>query len=62
MNTLDSGRIRTRYHLIPSLGTHVFRHKATGTWVKVDRVRENQQVDITVGVPWETVTLTTLGI
>ena len=51
----------TSYTLIPSLGTHVFQHKMTRRWIKVDRVREQQQVDIIGGTPWETVTLTALG-
>ena len=57
----DSGKVRTSYSLIPSLGTHVFRHKLTKRWIKIDRTREQHQQDITGGTPWETVTLTSLG-
>ena len=53
--------MRTSYSLIPSLGTHVFRHKLTKRWIKIDRTREQHQQDITGGTPWETVTLTSLG-
>ncbi|TRY60961.1 hypothetical protein TCAL_05735 [Tigriopus californicus] len=60
-NELDSGRVKSRYKLIPSLGTHVFRHESSGTWIKIDRTRDQHQTDIIGGVPWETVTLTTIG-
>eukprot|EP00095_Tigriopus_kingsejongensis_P002343 maker-scaffold868_size86715-snap-gene-0.30 protein:Tk02343 transcript:maker-scaffold868_size86715-snap-gene-0.30-mRNA-1 annotation:"mitochondrial chaperone bcs1" len=53
-NELDSGQVKSRYKLIPSLGTHIFRHKSSGTWVKFDRTREQHQTDIIGGVPWET--------
>ena len=56
------GKVRTSYTLIPSLGTHVFRHKLTKRWIKVERVREQHQVDIIGGTPWETVTLTSIGM
>ena len=58
----DSGKVQTSYSLIPSLGTHVFQHNLTKRWIKVDRVREQHQQDIIGGTPWETVTLTSLGI
>ena len=58
----DSGKVQTSYSLIPSLGTHVFQHNLTKRWIKVDRVREQHQQDIIGGAPWETVTLTSLGI
>lgn len=32
-----------------------------GTWIKVDRTREQQTLDLHMGVPWETVTLTAFG-
>lgn len=32
-----------------------------GTWIKVDRVREQHTLDLHMGVPWETVTLTSFG-
>lgn len=32
-----------------------------GTWIKVERVREQQTLDLHMGVPYETVTLTSFG-
>nr|CAD7459327.1 unnamed protein product [Timema tahoe] len=32
-----------------------------GTWIRVERVREQQTLDLHMGVPWETVTLTAFG-
>lgn len=32
-----------------------------GSWIKVDRVREQHTLDLHMGVPWETVTLTSFG-
>lgn len=55
----DGGRVQAKYLLEPSPGCHVFRW--SGAWVRLDRVRETQQVDVIGGVPWEVVTLTTLG-
>jgi len=55
----DGGRVRATYTLEPRPGVHVLRWG--GAWIRLDRVREQQQVDVIGGVPWETVTLTTLG-
>ncbi|KAL4238280.1 mitochondrial chaperone [Mactra antiquata] len=55
----DAGRISTRYDFIPSPGSHFFRYKRY--WIRVDRNREKQMVDMNRGVPFETVTLTSLG-
>ncbi|KDR14433.1 mitochondrial chaperone BCS1 isoform X1 [Zootermopsis nevadensis] len=55
----DTGQIKTKYDFIPSVGTHFFRYG--GTWVRVERTREQQTLDLHMGVPWETVTLTALG-
>lgn len=55
----DSGRITTKYDFIPSPGSHFFRYK--NYWIRVDRNREKQMVDINRGVPFETVTLTSIG-
>ncbi|KAF6207397.1 hypothetical protein GE061_018638, partial [Apolygus lucorum] len=41
------------------VGTHYFKHQ--GTWIKVERTREQHTLDLHMGVPWETVTLTSLG-
>lgn len=36
-------------------------HRYKGNWIKVDRTREQQTLDLHMGVPWETVQLTALG-
>ena len=50
----ESGKVATKYDFQPSVGTHFM--KFNGTWIKVERTRENRLAE-----PWETVTLTTLG-
>ncbi|KAH9634003.1 hypothetical protein HF086_001205 [Spodoptera exigua] len=55
----DTGQIKTKYDFIPSVGQHFFRYG--GTWIKVDRTREQHTLDLHMGVPWETVTLTAFG-
>lgn len=55
----DTGLIKTKYDFIPSVGTHFFRYG--GTWIRVERTREQQTLDLHMGVPWETVTLTAFG-
>lgn len=32
-----------------------------GTWIRVERTREQHTLDLHMGVPWETVTLTAVG-
>ncbi|XP_059487756.1 mitochondrial chaperone BCS1 [Neocloeon triangulifer] len=55
----ESGHVKTKYDFIPSIGQHLFRYK--GTWIGVERTREQQTLDLSMGVPWETVTLTMIG-
>ncbi|XP_055603638.1 LOW QUALITY PROTEIN: mitochondrial chaperone BCS1 [Uranotaenia lowii] len=55
----DTGHIKTKYDFIPSIGTHIMRYG--GTWIKVDRAREQHTLDLHMGVPWETVQLTAFG-
>ena len=55
----EGGRVSATYRIEPSPGTHLIRWR--GAWIRLDRVREQQQVDVIGGVPWETVTLTKLG-
>ncbi|XP_073971549.1 mitochondrial chaperone BCS1 isoform X2 [Rhodnius prolixus] len=55
----ESGHTKTKYDFIPSIGTHFFRYK--GTWIKVERTREQHTLDLHMGIPWETVTLTSFG-
>ncbi|KAF8766408.1 mitochondrial chaperone BCS1-like [Argiope bruennichi] len=55
----DTGKISTSYDFVPSVGTHFFYYNKT--WIRVERNREQQTLDLHMGVPWETVTLTALG-
>jgi len=55
----ETGRISTKYDFIPSIGIHFIRYK--NTWIRVERNREQHTLDLHMGVPWETVTLTALG-
>lgn len=55
----DTGQVRTKYDFIPSVGTHLFRYQ--GNWIRVERTREQQTLDLHMGIPWETVTLTAFG-
>lgn len=55
----DTGHIKTKYDFIPSIGTHFFKYG--GTWIRVERTREQQTLDLHMGIPWETVTLTSFG-
>ncbi|XP_063993794.1 mitochondrial chaperone BCS1 [Diachasmimorpha longicaudata] len=55
----DTGSVKTKYEFIPSIGTHFFRYK--GNWIRVERTREQQTLDLHMGIPWETVVLTALG-
>ncbi|XP_043263195.1 mitochondrial chaperone BCS1 [Colletes gigas] len=55
----ETGHIKTRYDFIPSIGTHFFRYK--GNWIRVERTREQQTLDIQMGIPFETVQLTAFG-
>jgi len=36
-------------------------HRYKGNWIKVERTREQQTLDLHMGVPWETVQLTAFG-
>uniref|UniRef100_A0A131Z231 Mitochondrial chaperone BCS1 n=1 Tax=Rhipicephalus appendiculatus TaxID=34631 RepID=A0A131Z231_RHIAP len=53
------GSARTFFDFIPSVGTHFFAYG--GSWIRVERSREQHTLDLHMGVPWETVTLTALG-
>ena len=56
---LENGSIRTRFDFVPSPGVHFMRYGRT--WIRVERNREKQMVNIQTGTPWETVTLTAIG-
>ncbi|BFZ54247.1 Complex III assembly protein translocase and chaperone [Savitreella phatthalungensis] len=48
----------TRFALVPGPGKHLLRYN--GCLIQVDRKRDGKLVDLSSGMPWETVTLTTL--
>ncbi|KAL8716316.1 MAG: hypothetical protein Q9220_000221 [cf. Caloplaca sp. 1 TL-2023] len=53
-----NGSVQTQFALIPGPGRHILRYKSA--FLLVNRVRETKSMDISVGSPWETITLTTL--
>ncbi|XP_072436122.1 mitochondrial chaperone BCS1 isoform X1 [Chiloscyllium punctatum] len=55
----ESGRISTTFDFVPSPGNHFIWYKSK--WLRVERNREKQMIDLHTGTPWETVTLTSLG-
>ncbi|XP_069792125.1 mitochondrial chaperone BCS1 isoform X2 [Narcine bancroftii] len=55
----ESGRISTTFDFVPSPGNHFVWYKSK--WLRVERNREKQMIDLSTGTPWETVTVTTLG-
>ena len=55
---LPNGSVQTHFSLIPGPGRHVLRYK--NAFLMVNRVRETKSMDLQMGKPWETVTLTTL--
>ncbi|KAK2578582.1 hypothetical protein KPH14_012015 [Odynerus spinipes] len=55
----ETGHIKTKYDFIPSIGTHFFRYR--DNWIRVERTREQQTLDLHMGIPWETVQLTAFG-
>ncbi|RWS00547.1 mitochondrial chaperone BCS1-like protein [Dinothrombium tinctorium] len=58
-NELETGKVETSFKFVPAVGTHFFNYKRH--WIRVDRNREQQTIDLHLGIPYETVTLTTLG-
>lgn len=55
----EQGKINTQFDFVPSPGVHYFVYM--NTLIRVERNREKQMVDIHTGVPWESVTLTSIG-
>ncbi|XP_067890561.1 mitochondrial chaperone BCS1 [Heterodontus francisci] len=55
----ESGRISTTFDFVPSPGNHFIWYNSK--WLRVERNREKQMIDLHTGTPWETVTLTSLG-
>ncbi|KAG7170652.1 Mitochondrial chaperone BCS1-like [Homarus americanus] len=56
---IETGKITTRHDFIPSVGEHFFWYKRT--WIRVERSRSQQTLDLHMGVPFETVKLTAFG-
>jgi hypothetical protein len=40
----EGGRVRAQYSVEPSPGSHLLRWR--GAWIRLERVREQQQVDV----------------
>lgn len=55
----ETGKVNTKFDFVPSPGSHFFSYKRN--WIRVDRHREKQMIDLHRGAPWESVTLTALG-
>ncbi|XP_026865514.1 mitochondrial chaperone BCS1 isoform X2 [Electrophorus electricus] len=55
----ESGRIHTQFDFHPSPGNHIIWYGRK--WIRVERTREKQMVDLHTGTPWESVTFTALG-
>lgn len=55
----DTGHITTHYEFIPSIGTHIIWYN--NHWIRVERTRQQQTMDIQMGIPFETVQFTALG-
>ncbi|KAK7103843.1 mitochondrial chaperone BCS1-like [Littorina saxatilis] len=58
-NQTDTGKINTQFAFVPSPGAHFFNYR--GYWIRVERNREKQMVNFQAGLPFETVTMTTVG-
>lgn len=56
---IETGRITTRHDFIPSIGEHFFWYKRT--WIRVERTRSQQTIDVHMGVPFEDLKLTAFG-
>ncbi|NWX37200.1 BCS1 protein, partial [Notiomystis cincta] len=55
----ESGRVSTKFDFVPSLGNHFIWYRRK--WIRVERSRETQVIDLNTGTPWESVTFTALG-
>ena len=45
--------------MISDFTTKILRYKKD--WIRVERTREQHTLDLHMGIPWETVTMTALG-
>ncbi|XP_072473904.1 mitochondrial chaperone BCS1 isoform X2 [Notamacropus eugenii] len=55
----ESGHVTTKFDFVPSPGNHFIWYQ--GKWIRVERNREKQMIDLQTGTPWESVTFTALG-
>ncbi|XP_053090495.1 mitochondrial chaperone BCS1-like [Pangasianodon hypophthalmus] len=55
----ESGRVYTQFDFHPSPGNHITWYGRK--WIRVERTREKQMVDLHTGTPWEFVTFTAFG-
>uniref|UniRef100_A0A9L0JES2 Mitochondrial chaperone BCS1 n=1 Tax=Equus asinus TaxID=9793 RepID=A0A9L0JES2_EQUAS len=55
----ESGHISTKFEFVPSPGNHFIWYQ--GKWIRVERSRQMQMIDLQTGTPWESVTFTALG-
>lgn len=53
-----NGSVQTEFTLIPGPGKHIIRYRKA--FVLVNRMRETRSMNHSTGIPWETITLTTL--
>ena len=53
-----NGSVQTEFTLIPGPGKHMIRYR--NAFLMVNRLRETRSMNHTTGIPWETITLTTL--
>lgn len=54
----ENGATETSFTMIPAPGIHFLNWK--GQWIRIERTREKGTSDITTGIPFETLTITTL--
>ncbi|XP_063285346.1 mitochondrial chaperone BCS1 [Pelobates fuscus] len=55
----ESGRISTKFDFVPSPGNHFIWYRRK--WIRIERNREKQMIDLHTGTPWENVTFTAFG-
>ncbi|XP_030908994.1 mitochondrial chaperone BCS1 isoform X2 [Melopsittacus undulatus] len=55
----ESGRVSTKFDFVPSPGDHFIWYRKK--WIRIERNREKQMIDLNTGTPWESVTFTALG-
>lgn len=53
-----NGSVQTEFTLIPGPGKHIIRYR--DAFLMVNRLRETRSMNHNTGIPWETITLTTL--